>query len=137
MVWTTHHQQRTIGGIPCLKAVTQFKGRGYTAWYAPSITSADGPWKLGGLPGLILEAYDDAEQWHMRLTSMNEGGGFDQDYFESAISNGVKGFPEFVSYVKKMFERLALSLGTQSTLNCTDCQTKPTISIYSWEKIDQ
>ncbi|MFN5423191.1 MAG: GLPGLI family protein [bacterium] len=137
MLWTTYKDEKTIGGIPCLKAVTQFKGRGYTAWYAPSITISDGPWKLGGLPGLILEAYDDADQWHMTLTSITKGNGFDQQYFETAIYKGVEGFPGFVSYVKKMFERLALSLGAQSTANCVDCQTTPTINFYSWEKIEQ
>lgn len=137
MIWTTYHEQRTIGGIPCLKAVTQFKGRGYTAWYAPSITIAEGPWKLGGLPGLIMEAYDDADQWHMTLTSVSEGKGFDQNRFEAAINNKLEGFPGFVTFVKNMFERLSLSLGAQSTANCIDCQTTPKINFYSWEKIEQ
>ena len=137
MIWTTYNEQRTIGGIPCLKAVTQFKGRGYTAWYAPSITIVEGPWKLGGLPGLILEAYDDADQWHMTLTSVSEGKGFDQDYFDAAINSKLEGFPGFVTFVRNMFERLSLSLGSQSTANCIDCQTTPKIKFYSWEKIEQ
>lgn len=136
MIWTTHSEQRSIGGIPCLKAVTQFKGRGYTAWYAPSITIAEGPWKLGGLPGLILEAHDDADQWHMTLTASSEGKSFDQDHFEVAIQKGLEGFPGFVKFVKNMVERLALSIGAQSTANCIDCQTTPNIKFYSWEKIE-
>lgn len=136
MQWTTYKEQKMIGGIPCLKAMTQFKGRGYTAWYAPSITITDGPWKLGGLPGLILEAYDDADQWHMTLTSIKEAKGFDQQYFEAAINKGLEGFPGYVDFVKKMFERLALSLGAQSTANCVDCQAIPTINFYSWEKFE-
>ena len=136
MQWIRHNEQRTIGGIPCLKAVTQFKGRGYIAWYAPSITIADGPWKLGGLPGMILEAYDDADQWHMTLSSIQDGTGFEKKHFESAIANGVEGFPAFASFVKKMFDRLTASLGAQSAVDCVDCQTTPRITIYSWEKID-
>ena len=49
---------KTIVGVTCYKAIGRFRGRIYTVWYAPSIPINGGPWKLGGLPGLILEAYD-------------------------------------------------------------------------------
>lgn len=136
MDWKTSEEQRSIGGIPCLKAVTQFKGRGYTAWYAPSITIPDGPWKLGGLPGLILEAYDDDDNWHMTYVGKQEVRDFDQDHFLTAIKKGIEGFPGFASYVKKIFSRLEASLGAQSSANCVDCQTKSVLKIHSWEKID-
>jgi GLPGLI family protein len=48
-----------MGALSVQKARGHFRGRDYTAWFAPSIPLAGGPWKLGGLPGLILEAYDD------------------------------------------------------------------------------
>ncbi len=136
MDWKTSEEQRSIGGISCLKAVTQFKGRRYTAWYAPSITVPDGPWKLGGLPGLILEAYDDEDNWHMTYVGKQEVHDFDQDHFLSAIKNGIEGFPAFAAYVKKIFKRLEAALGAQSTANCVDCQTKSVVKFHSWEKID-
>jgi GLPGLI family protein len=136
MDWKTSEEQRSIGGIPCLKAVTQFKGRGYTAWYAPTITIPDGPWKLGGLPGLILEAYDDEDNWHMTFVSKQEVHGFDQDHFLTAMKKGTEGFPAFAAQVKKIFMRLEAALGAQSSANCVDCQTKSVVKIHSWEKID-
>ena len=39
-------------------AVSDFRGRRWTAWFAPDISISDGPWKFSGLPGLIMEAYD-------------------------------------------------------------------------------
>lgn len=47
-----------ILGYQCSMAVTNYKGRTWYAWYAEDMPLDAGPWKLGGLPGLILRAYD-------------------------------------------------------------------------------
>ncbi|MDL2257346.1 GLPGLI family protein [Bacteroidales bacterium OttesenSCG-928-I14] len=33
------------------------------AWFAPGIPIPNGPWKFGGLPGLILKLYDTDENF--------------------------------------------------------------------------
>ncbi len=48
----------TFGGLHCQKATTHFKGRDYTAWFCPDLPLHVGPWKLNGLPGVIVQAYD-------------------------------------------------------------------------------
>ena len=48
---------RTIVGQQCLMAKTRFRGREWTVWYAPEVGIPLGPWKLAGLPGLILKAH--------------------------------------------------------------------------------
>lgn len=50
---------RTLLGQQCLMAKTRFRGREWTVWYAPEIGIPLGPWKLAGLPGLILKAHCD------------------------------------------------------------------------------
>jgi GLPGLI family protein len=134
MEWITTEEHKMIGGIPCLKAVTRFKGRGYTAWYAPTITINDGPWKLGGLPGLILEAYDDEDNWRMEFISRTDENDFDASYYESKIEKGIEGFPAFVGFVKKLFSRLEASFNNNS--DCVGCQNKSMIKFHSWEHID-
>jgi GLPGLI family protein len=60
--WKIFKDKKIIGNIQCQKAMTKFRGRSFTAWFAPSIPIHDGPWKLNGCPGLILEAYDDTDE---------------------------------------------------------------------------
>lgn len=62
--WALLDDTKNILGYECRKATATFRGRDYTAWYAPDIAVSDGPWKLCGLPGLILEAYDDKGHYH-------------------------------------------------------------------------
>jgi GLPGLI family protein len=56
--WELKDDTMTVCGYRCNKAVCSFGGREWTAWYTPDITISDGPWKLYGLPGLILKAQD-------------------------------------------------------------------------------
>jgi len=59
MKWELTNQKNVILNEQCFSAKTNFRGRSYTAFYAPSIASSDGPWKFGGLPGLILAVQSD------------------------------------------------------------------------------
>lgn len=58
--WKMLAGDTVIVGYPCKKAKTSFRGRTWIVWYAMDIPYHDGPWKLYGLPGLILKA-DDAK----------------------------------------------------------------------------
>ena len=60
--WTMGDSTREVLGYTCQQATTDFRGRRWTAWFATDIPISDGPWKLGGLPGLILEAYEEGQQ---------------------------------------------------------------------------
>lgn len=56
--WNFLDGDTTIASYPCKKASMTFRGRSWTVWYAMDIPVGDGPWKLCGLPGLILYAVD-------------------------------------------------------------------------------
>lgn len=54
--WTIGTQTKKIGDFDCIRAVGIFGGRTYDAWFTPEIPVGLGPYKLCGLPGMILEA---------------------------------------------------------------------------------
>ena len=61
--WILGDSVRSILGYECRLAECDYRGRHWIAWYAPEIAVSEGPWKLGGLPGLILEAYDSRRHY--------------------------------------------------------------------------
>lgn len=58
MNWTILDGDTLIAGYKCNKAKAKLRGREWTVWFTPDIPVQDGPWKLCGLPGLILWATD-------------------------------------------------------------------------------
>lgn len=56
--WSMMQGDTILLGYKCEKASTRFRGKTWTAWFTPDIPISEGPWKLHGLPGLILLAED-------------------------------------------------------------------------------
>jgi len=56
--WFITKERKQILSYDCQKAETFFHGRKYEAWFSISIPISNGPWKFGGLPGLILAVSD-------------------------------------------------------------------------------
>ncbi len=51
-------------------ATTKDHGRDWTVWFTPDIPIQEGPWKLCGLPGLILEAAESTGQHSFTATGL-------------------------------------------------------------------
>ncbi len=62
----------TILNYPCQLAKANFKGRTWYAWYSEDIPIPEGPWKLYGLPGLVLRAYDAQHQFYLNANGMED-----------------------------------------------------------------
>nr|WP_320039099.1 GLPGLI family protein [uncultured Bacteroides sp.] len=71
-VWTFLQEKKEIQGYACQKAKTKFKGREWAAWFTTEIPVSDGPWKLCGLPGLILDAVDSDSLYHFYCVGVNK-----------------------------------------------------------------
>lgn len=56
--WKISTDTATFGGLHCQKATGHFRGRDYIVWFCPDLPVHTGPWKLNGLPGVIVDAHD-------------------------------------------------------------------------------
>ena len=70
--WTLNDDTLTVAGYLCKTAVCQLHGLKWTVRYAEDIPTTAGPWKLCGLPGLIVEAVSE----RLRVGEQ-EGSGID------------------------------------------------------------
>ena len=60
IVWTLTDDTVTVGGYLCQTATCKFRGVAWTVCYTEEIPSSAGPWRLRGLPGLIIKAESEA-----------------------------------------------------------------------------
>ena len=76
--WEIGDSTKTVLGYDCVMATASYHGRDWTAWFAPEIPLQEGPWKLTGLPGLILEASESSGQHSFVATGLQAS---DQEIF--------------------------------------------------------
>ena len=68
--WELIDDTLTVAGYLCKTATCQLHGRNWTALYSEDIPTSAGPWKLCGLPGLILKAEADGGIHRFTLASL-------------------------------------------------------------------
>lgn len=57
--WEMTDSVANVLGYKCQSARCKFRGREWTVFYTEEIPLSEGPWKLHGLPGLIMKATDE------------------------------------------------------------------------------
>ena len=60
IAWTLCDDTLTVSGYLCQQATATHRGVEWHVWYTDEIPSSAGPWRLRGLPGLIVKAESEA-----------------------------------------------------------------------------
>jgi GLPGLI family protein len=90
--WRITGDTTTLGGLHCQKATTHFRGRDYTAWFCPDLPLHIGPWKLNGLPGVIVEAHDGKSEVRFTFDGVTKTGAMTIQPPEKGIKTSEKEF---------------------------------------------
>ncbi len=72
--WNYMDSIKIILDYTCHLAKANYRGRTWYAWFTMDIPVSDGPWKLCGTPGLIMEAYDENKDYYYILTGIKKQG---------------------------------------------------------------
>lgn len=125
--WELLNETKKINSFNCQKARGNFRGRTYTVWFTNDIPVCLGPWKLNGLPGLILEATDSLNQFQffaekielqMEVNTLDTRGFFNHTYITPIQERII-----YVSFVELMFKEITTKIrssmprGVVSTTN--------------------
>ena len=71
--WKIGTDTATICGYECFKATCHWRGRDFTAWFTLDIPVEYGPWKFGGLPGLIMKVSDNDGIYTFQAVAVENG----------------------------------------------------------------
>jgi GLPGLI family protein len=89
--WKISSETATIGDLHCQKATCHYKGRDYTVWFCPDLPVHTGPWKLNGLPGVIVDAHDAKNEVVFKFDGVEKAAPWPPK--ASAPANGKKPLP--------------------------------------------
>lgn len=98
---------RQLGGYNCQKAQAKVRGRVFVVWYAPQIAHPAGPWKLHGLPGLILEAVSTDKQYQFIFEKIEKGPVKPLDF---VFHEPILDYRHYTGEVEKYHQAVAKSL---------------------------
>ena len=135
--WQIQSETKEVMGYSCQLATCDFRGRQWYAWFSTDIPVNEGPWKLFGLPGLVLEAYDSKKHYAYEAVGL---------YTQNLQPVGIKLYVSYEpivlksrqEYLQKMYK--AYILGTfvaqMSSLHGNGSQSVPSRSQYDYQERD-
>lgn len=71
-IWQITSETDTIHDYVCQKAICDFGGRTWEAWFTMEIPISDGPYKFCGLPGLIINIADTQDHYSYKFLSIEK-----------------------------------------------------------------
>ncbi|UZT97216.1 GLPGLI family protein [Chryseobacterium fluminis] len=102
MMWNILPDKKSIGEYKAQKAVTDFGGRKWIAWFTVDIPLQDGPYKFAGLPGLIIKIEDATQNHSYQLVGVRS---IDHQTQYPALNSGTKELVLNQKDFNKLFKR--------------------------------
>ncbi|MDG1040170.1 MAG: GLPGLI family protein [Polaribacter sp.] len=133
--WTIKNDFKIINRFKCRKATTSFRGRNYIAWFTEDIQTTIAPWKLSGLPGLIVEVSDVTNSIQFYLIKYENNVQFKK--IESPSGEKEISLKQYATIKKqeskKIIEHLKSRFPRGSNFTVESVETNPLELSYEWE----
>ncbi|KYH04860.1 MULTISPECIES: GLPGLI family protein [Chryseobacterium] len=98
--WKVQKEKQKIGEYNAQKAIVNFAGRKWVAWFCPDLPFNDGPYKFNGLPGLIVKIEDDQHNYSFTLKGNKKAKDNSEDSLVKKFTNGNVKIVEKVKFIK-------------------------------------
>ena len=110
--WALSDSTKEICGYLCHQATATFRGRNWIAWYC-DIPKSVGPWKLNGLPGLILAAETEDKEHTFSAISVRKSSSpitvNDKEYFKTTRERFNKALADYKANPAKSWKNSLLA----------------------------
>ena len=110
--WALSDSTKEICGYLCHQATATFRGRNWIAWYC-DIPKSVGPWKLNGLPGLILAAETEDKEHTFSAISVRKSSSpitvNDKEYFKTTREHFNQALADYKSNPTKSWKNSPLA----------------------------
>ena len=110
--WALSDSTKEICGYLCHQATATFRGRNWIAWYC-DIPKCVGPWKLNGLPGLILAAETEDKEHTFSAISVRKSSSpitvNDKEYFKTTREHFNQALADYKSNPTKSWKNSPLA----------------------------
>lgn len=134
MDWELTTDKKYIDSLECFKAKTYFRGRHYIAWYTLGLAIPNGPWKIGGLPGLVIETYDENKNIYFLLKKFTRITNNSTADFPNVIHK--QPYSTFIDNRYTFMKNVSANLSAQES-GCLTCESKSKINFFFWEKVSR
>ena len=131
--WVIQDSSKLILGHECQKAVCHYRGHCWTAWFAMDIPITDGPWKLCGLPGLIMEATTEDNSHAFKLLGMEKVSKKPIVFSKTYVGNNKFEKTTFEKFLKEQYIFLFGDFQSQMQLQGIDIPQIEKVGSKKWK----
>ena len=131
--WVIQDPSKLILGHECQKAVCQYRGHCWTAWFAMDIPITDGPWKLCGLPGLIMEATTENNSHAFKLLGIKKVSKEPIVFSKTYVGNNKFEKTTFEKFLKEQYIFLFGDFQSQTQLQGIDIPQIEKVGSKKWK----
>lgn len=131
--WVIQDSSKLILGHECQKAVCHYRGHCWTAWFAMDIPITDGPWKLCGLPGLIMEATSEDNSHAFKLLGLEKVPKEPIVFSKTYVGNNKFEKTTFEKFLKEQYIFLFGDFQSQTQLQGIDIPKIEKVGSKTWK----